>query len=75
MKICYIFAAALLTAVPLAGAFAQGGTMPHINATEAKEWANGSNHQGNTSHPAEAQSKAMPSQGSPSAGTAPSNTK
>ncbi len=73
MRIRNVFAAALFMALPLTGAFAQGGTMPHITPAEAKQWADENSPK--KPAPADAQSKDTANKGSATADSAASSKK
>ena len=73
MRISNVFAAALFMALPLTGAFAQGGTMPHITPAEARQWANENSTK--KSNPADSQSKETANNGSSSADSTASSEK
>jgi hypothetical protein len=57
MRIRNVFAAALFMALPLTGAFAQGGEVPHISSAEAKRWAD--ENRAKKPAPADAHSKSL----------------
>ena len=73
MRIRNVFAAALFMAMPLTGAFAQGGTMPHITPAEARQWANENSTK--KSNQPDSQSKETANNGSDSANSAASSKK
>ena len=73
MRISNVFAAALFMALPLTGAFAQGGTMPHITPAEARQWANENSTK--KSNPADSQSKETANNGNSSADSTASSKK
>ena len=71
MKFHNFLLAGLLMALPVTGAFAQGGTAPDISVKESKEWAKANNTPAKKAHHKTTKAKAMsPKSGIGTAGSA-----